>query len=164
MLARVQIDHEINQSSLQSRARAGETDKTAATQLCGAFHVEKIQFCGEPNVIYGIYQLRLLSPGPHQTVRSRIFSDGNAFVWQVRDPKQQIVLFLLSGGHPRIQLSNLFTKSTDALLEFLCRFSPRLFAADFFAETFSISIYLLQGGFILPPLHVEAQYVFDLAL
>ena len=33
MLARVQIEHELDQSSLQSRAGAGKTDETAPTQL-----------------------------------------------------------------------------------------------------------------------------------
>src|SRR6266513_3654630 len=39
MLPRMQIDHEIDQRALQPCARTGETNKTAATQFCGPFHV-----------------------------------------------------------------------------------------------------------------------------
>ena len=39
MLPRVQIDHEIDQRTFQPCARAGETNKTAAAQFCGPFHV-----------------------------------------------------------------------------------------------------------------------------
>src|SRR4029453_6637609 len=39
MLPRMQIDHKIDQRAFQFRARASETNKTAATQFCGPFHV-----------------------------------------------------------------------------------------------------------------------------
>jgi hypothetical protein len=39
VLPRVQIDHEIDQCAFQPRARTGETNKTAAAQFCGLFHV-----------------------------------------------------------------------------------------------------------------------------
>src|SRR4029077_21277949 len=39
MLPCVQIDHEIDQRAFQLRARAGETNKTAAAQFCGPLHV-----------------------------------------------------------------------------------------------------------------------------
>ena len=36
MLARVQVDHEIDQRPLQFRSGAGETDESTAAQFCGA--------------------------------------------------------------------------------------------------------------------------------
>ena len=51
MLARVQVDHEIDQRTFQLRAGAGETDKTAPAQFCRPVGIEKIQSCAERNVI-----------------------------------------------------------------------------------------------------------------
>jgi hypothetical protein len=51
MFARVQIDHEIDQRTLQPRARAGETNKTAAAQFCGSLHVQELQVRGQRDMI-----------------------------------------------------------------------------------------------------------------
>ena len=51
MLARVQIDHEIDQRALQPRACAGETNESAAAQFRRPLEIEKIQSCAERDVI-----------------------------------------------------------------------------------------------------------------
>ena len=51
MLARVQIEHELDQRPLQPRARAGETDEPASAQFRRAFQIEKSQLRSERDVI-----------------------------------------------------------------------------------------------------------------
>src|SRR5207245_11551966 len=43
MLARVQIEHELDKSSLQPRARAGKTNETAPTQFRRAFEIRQLE-------------------------------------------------------------------------------------------------------------------------
>ena len=51
MLARVQIEHEIDQRPLQLRARTGETNKPAAAQFRSAFQIEQFQFRSKRDMI-----------------------------------------------------------------------------------------------------------------
>ena len=53
MLTCVQIDHEIDQRAFEPRARAGETNKTAATQFRSTFHVQEVQSRAERDMIDG---------------------------------------------------------------------------------------------------------------
>ena len=54
MLARVQIEHEIDQCAFELRACAGETNETAPAQFRRPFEIEKIQSRAERNVIGSI--------------------------------------------------------------------------------------------------------------
>ena len=54
MLARVQVDHEINQRTFELRPCAGKTNETAAAQFRRPFEIEEIQSRAERNVIGSI--------------------------------------------------------------------------------------------------------------
>src|SRR5436309_11151543 len=51
VLARVQIEHELDQSTFQPRPKAGETNKSAATEFRGALRIEQLQPGPDGNVI-----------------------------------------------------------------------------------------------------------------
>ena len=60
MLARVQIEHELDQGALQSRSGASETDKSTATEFRCPFQVEQLQPGSDGNVIERISDFRFL--------------------------------------------------------------------------------------------------------
>ena len=49
MLARVQVEHEIDQRAFELRPCAGKTNEAAAAQFRRPFEIEKIQSCSERN-------------------------------------------------------------------------------------------------------------------
>jgi len=51
MLARVQVEHEIDQCAFELRACTGKTNETAPAQFRRPFQIEEIQSCAERNVI-----------------------------------------------------------------------------------------------------------------
>src|SRR5437868_5746641 len=51
MLACMQIEHELDQGTLQPRPGAGETDKSAATEFCRALQIEQFQSGSDSNMI-----------------------------------------------------------------------------------------------------------------
>jgi len=51
MLARVQVDHEIDEGALQLRPGARKTNKTAAAEFCRLSWIEKVKSCAERSVI-----------------------------------------------------------------------------------------------------------------
>ena len=51
MLARVQIDHEVDQRAFELRACPGETNETATAQFRRPFEIEEIQSRAKRNVI-----------------------------------------------------------------------------------------------------------------
>ena len=87
MLARVQVEHELDQRPLQPRAGAGETNESASAQLGRAFRVEEIQLCAERDMIqHRKIELRFLAPAPHDRVVGRGGSDrrvGMGKVWDI---------------------------------------------------------------------------------
>ena len=54
MLARVQVDHEIDQRAFELRACAGKTNETAPTQFGRSLKIEEIQSRTKRNVIASI--------------------------------------------------------------------------------------------------------------
>ena len=54
MFARVQIEHEIDQSALQSRPRARKTNESAAAEFRRAFQIEESELCSKRNVIFDL--------------------------------------------------------------------------------------------------------------
>ena len=51
MFARMQIEHELNQRSLQPRARAGKANKSAPAQLRRALGIEELPLRSQRDVI-----------------------------------------------------------------------------------------------------------------
>src|SRR5205823_2873821 len=58
MLARVQIEHELDQASLQPRARAGETNETASAQLCRALQIKEFDIRNNADLSQRIVEFR----------------------------------------------------------------------------------------------------------
>ena len=87
MLARVQIDHEIDQRAFELRACAGKTNETAPAQFRRPFEIEEIQSRAERNVIGSIGQLRLLAPTAGDPICARILPNRNARmrkIWNIQ--------------------------------------------------------------------------------
>src|ERR1043166_9850326 len=81
MLARVQVEHEIDQRAFELRARAGETDEAAAAQLRRTLQIEQLQFRAEREMIEDFAgQLRLISPVAHDSIAAWIPADRHALV------------------------------------------------------------------------------------
>ena len=95
MLARVQVDHEIDQRAFQFRACAGETNKTAPAQFRRPFEIEKIQSRAERNVIGSIGQLRFLAPTADDPICAGILANWNALMRQVWNFKKQVALLFV---------------------------------------------------------------------
>src|SRR6266481_1032769 len=47
VLAGMQIEHEVDQCSLQFRTGAGKTNKSTSAQFCGALQIKNFQFLAE---------------------------------------------------------------------------------------------------------------------
>ena len=82
-------------------------------------------------------------------------------MWQVCDPKKQIILLVFSSRCARTYVGDLFADLSNLLLQFVRRFAARFFAADLLAQFFAIGVQLLQLGFRFPTLDVHAQHVVD---
>src|SRR6266404_2325139 len=125
MLARVQVDHEIDEGAFQFCAGASETDKTAPAEFCRPLRIKKIESCTERSVICRFDQLRLLAPSAEDSICAGILANGNALLGQVRDLKKQIVLSRLGRSASRIEIGNLIADLANTLLEFVSRFAAR---------------------------------------
>ena len=88
MLARVQVEHEIDQCAFELRACTGKTNETAPAQFRRPFEIEKIQSCAESNVIGNIGQLRLLAPTADDTICAGILANWNTRmrkIWNIQE-------------------------------------------------------------------------------
>src|SRR5262249_35137892 len=103
MLARVQLDHEIDQSAFELRTCAGKTNETAPAQFRRPFEIEEIQSGAERNVIGSIGQFWLLAPTADDPICAGILANWNARMRQVWNVQEQVTL--------------LFVERVDALRE-----------------------------------------------
>ena len=85
MLARVQVDHEIDQRAFQSRACTGETNEAAPAEFGRPIGIEQLQFCAEGNVIFRLGELRFVAPAPYDAVRTGVFANWNTLIRQIGD-------------------------------------------------------------------------------
>ena len=87
MLARVQIEHELDQCPLQPRAGAGKANEPAPAQFRRAFQIEELQLRAQRDVVeHRKVERRLLAPTPHDRVVGRGGSDrrvGMGQVWNI---------------------------------------------------------------------------------
>src|SRR5437773_7422737 len=135
MLARVQVDHKIDEGAFQFCAGACETNKAAPAEFCRPFGIEKIQSCAKRNVISRLGESRFLTPTADDPICAWVFASWNALMRQVRDLKKQIVLLIFSSRCPRIQFGNLLANLAHVLLDLVRCFSARFLASDFFAQS-----------------------------
>src|SRR5437764_12826754 len=109
MLARVEIEHELDQRPLQPRPGAGETNKSAPAQLRRALQIEQLQLCSQRDVILRFFQLRLLAPTPDYRIFTRIFSYRHCLIRQIRNPEEQLSLLLVAVRRLLVQRSDLIS-------------------------------------------------------
>src|SRR5438105_10565051 len=117
VLARVQIEHELDKSTLQPRPGAGKTNKSAATELRGALEIEQLKPGSDDNVIERICNFGFRSPLPHHQIRAWIPSDRSIRVWQVRNLEEEIAFFFISRGRLFAQRGDLITNLADTVFE-----------------------------------------------
>jgi hypothetical protein len=95
MLARVQIEHEVDQGAFELRSCTGETNETAAAEFRCPFQIEQIQSRADPDVISRVGQLRFLAPTADNAVSAGIFAKRNGFVRQVWNIQKQFALLFV---------------------------------------------------------------------
>ena len=98
MLARVQVEHELDQGTLQPRPGPGETDKSAATEFRCALQIKQLQSASDGNVIERICNFRFFPPFAHYPVRAWIVADRNVRVRQIRNLQEEIPLLFVGNG------------------------------------------------------------------
>src|SRR5438309_1478300 len=98
VLARMQIEHELDQRTLQPRPNTSETNKSAATEFRGAVQIEQLQPGSDGNVIERIGNFGFLPPLAHYPVRAWVVSDRSICVRQIRNLQEEIALFFISNG------------------------------------------------------------------
>src|SRR5947207_14448385 len=98
MLARVQVDHEIDEGAFQFCAGACETNKAGPAEFCRPFGIKKIQSRAERNVIGRLGKSRFLTPTSDDSICAWVLPNWNALMRQVRNLKKQIVLLIFKIG------------------------------------------------------------------
>ena len=89
VLARVQIEHELDERPLQPRARAGKANEPAPAQLRRALQIEELQLRSERDVIERVFQLRLFSPTANNRIVARVFPYRRVRVRQIQIPSSK---------------------------------------------------------------------------
>ena len=85
MLARVQIEQEIDQRALQPRAGTGETNEPAPAQFRCSFKIEQLQLRSQRDVIQTFPSNFGLSPNPHYGISARVLPNRRIAVRQIRN-------------------------------------------------------------------------------
>src|SRR5205823_506115 len=92
MVARVQLEHELDQSSLQSRAGAGKTDETAPTQLRSAFEIKQLEVRSNGDMIQRRIEIRFRSPRTHHWIGAGVFPDRHFEMRQIGNLQEHFLL------------------------------------------------------------------------
>src|SRR5947208_14741575 len=106
-------------------------------------------------------EFRFGPPLSNNFVRARIFSERNAFVWQIRNLEKQIPRLLVEAGRALIKIDNLLANLSHFGLEIFCRFAARFFRADLLAQSIALGLQLLQLGLGFSPLRIDFQQLVD---
>src|SRR6267143_2097218 len=109
-------------------------------------------------------ELWFLPPTAHHPILARVFPDRHAFMRQVRNLQEQVLLLFLVLIRARRQIDNFFTDLTYASFEFIARFSARTFRANLLAQFIAFGVELLQRGFVFAPFVVDLEQLVDLRL
>jgi hypothetical protein len=158
MLACVQVEHKIDQRPLEFRTGAGKTNESAPTQLRRALQVENLQLLSERDVIERFAgEFRLPTPLSNHLIRARVFTQGNAFVRQIRNLEQQIPLLFIGTRRALIQIDSGITKLSNLAFQFFCRFAAGFSRTDFLAQPIALGLQSLQLGLSLSPFGIDFQ-------
>ena len=85
MLARVQIEHQLRDCSMQARDRALQHDEASTRELRGGIEIDEPELLAERDVIERLErELRRISPPSYLDVRRGVRAFGNRLVQQVR--------------------------------------------------------------------------------
>src|SRR4051794_369694 len=141
VLARVQVEHELNEGALEPRTLAGEADEAAAAQLRGAFRIEQFQRGADGDVIADFsLEARLLAPGAHDRIVARFAANRRGGVREIRDLEEEILLLLFADQRLLVQRSHLIAGLADAIFQLGGGFAAAALAADLFAESFAFGL------------------------
>jgi hypothetical protein len=92
VLARVHIEHELDQRPMEARDRAAQHDEPATRKLRGRIEIDEAEPLAERDVIERRKRhLGRRAPPPHLDVRVRVTPVGNALVKQVRQAGKKLV-------------------------------------------------------------------------
>ena len=166
MLARVQIEHEIDQRALQLRARAGETNEPAPAQFRGALQIEKLQLRSRarrdpepyrrdaafrPNCAPPDWRSHLCRPAPSACGKFGI-------------SRSRFLCCSSAGERLLVQQSNLIADFAGHDLPVPPDDSPRLRLPPIsLLNLLRSALQLLQRGFRFAPFRIDAQHFIDLA-
>src|SRR5207302_8598069 len=157
VLARMQIEHEINQRPLEFRTRAGKTNESAPAQLRRALQVEDLQFLAERNVIEHFPgQLRLLPPLANDFVRARVFSERHALVRNVWNFEKEIFLLFVEDRGLLVEIRNVNANLSHLVFQIFRSFTARFPCADLLTQTVALRLQLLQLRLDFPPVCINA--------
>src|SRR5438046_4870530 len=107
MFARVQIKHEIDQSSLKSRTGAIQNCESRPRDLGCALKVQNAKRRSQVDVIFWLeIESRFLAPAPNFLVRRFVFSNWNTFMRHIRQGGKSLPDARLGCVPFPIQLSN----------------------------------------------------------
>src|SRR4029077_13864889 len=164
MLARVQIDHEIDEGAFQFCAGARETDKTAPAEFCRPLRIKKVEPCAERNVIDWLCESRFVTPTADHPICARILANWNTLMRQVRNLQKQAFFFCLSGRRSFVKIDNCFADFPNAGFKLCRRTATATFGADLFAQSPAVGIQLLPRRFKFPALIIDAERLVDFHL
>ena len=162
MLARVQIQHELNEGPLQSCSRPGKTDEAAPAQFRGALRIEKLQLRSKRNMIESVGQRRLFSPAPNDRIVLRIFSHRRIGMRQIGNSEHQLLLLLIQLRCLLVEPGNLVPDFAHPRLDFFRRLAFRALAANLLAQPFAVRVVLLECRLPLAPFRIHPQDLVDL--
>ena len=93
MFARVQVEHELDQSSFQPRAGAGKTNETASAQLRRAFEIKEFEIRSNGDVIQRTVEFRFRSPRTHNRIGAGILPARHLEMRQIGNLQKHFFLF-----------------------------------------------------------------------
>ena len=157
VLPGVEVEAEIEERPFQARTRPGETDKTAAADLGGAFQIEQAELGSQLHVIRrSKVESRLFTPDFHLGIPAGIHADGIFVVGQIGQLEQQITLGFIRLGGLFGEICDFLSNPAHLLFQFRSLFPLGTLHADLLAQALAVAVELLEPGFEIPS-HLVAR-------
>ena len=164
VIARVQIEAEIDERPQQPRAEPGVTDETAAADLRGAFEIEEPELFAEFYVIERVRDLRLFAPRFDDGILARIVADGRGVVREIGKAEQHRALRVFGFSRLAIQLADFLADGADVRLDFARVLALTLLRADLLGNAFAVALQALEFRLAPPPGRVDFEHGVDLQM